>query len=466
LKFGFFVTFIKIYNMKRKFFLISAFLIVIFINASGQQYTAKGYWMMEHDSTYINLANRQTAGEALSEYDQSRLDEFKTKLAVYFTSMSDTEKSAYYKNRSAWSKTPGSIYQEDEQIFAGERSTFTKYVAASSIYGFLYGSAAIYFLGIESDVAFGLPFLTGGISAIIPLATIKTKEVTTNSLLLSLHGKAIGAFQGAMLGAAIVGNNNSDAEWGKLVAGLATASSITLGHVGFRMGKNNNWTPGRITFYTHYGWLIPLESMAVVGAFGVEDVRIYGITSLIGGAGGYLLAKGVVDRNNYTRGDVFSIQTFTWLNGLLGFGILADLENPGSASILIPAATTMAGTLAGQLWMRNAKLSGQQGRNIILATSAGSAIGFGVSAMISSDEISTINYVVPYITGLISYSIIAESYKRKNNSPVFSNDKSTGWKFNFAPQNILINNRLANSGKPLPGNRMSLLPAFSASVVF
>jgi hypothetical protein len=452
--------------MTKKFVFASVVLLITATYASGQQYTAKGYWLMEHDSTYISLVNRQTAGEVLSQYDQTRLEEFKTKLAVYFNQMTDEEKAAYYKNRASWSRTPGSVYQQEDQVFAGERSTFTKYVAASSAYGFLYGAAGVYILGIESEVAVGLPLITGGISAIMPLITVKDKMVTTNSLLLSLHGKAIGAFQGAMLGLTIVGNNNSDEDWGKLVAGLATASSITLGHVGFAMGKNSKWTPGRITLYTHYGWVIPLESMALVGAFGVEDARVYGIASLLGGAGGYLLAKGVADRNNYTRGDVYAIQTFTWLNGLLGLGILSEFEDPGPGVILIPAVTTMAGTLASQLWMKNAKLSSQQGRNIILGTTAGSAVGFGISALFASDEISTINYVVPYITGFISYSIMAESYKRKNNSPLFANDKASGWRFNLMPQNILINNRLASSGRPLPGNRMSMLPAFSASVVF
>jgi hypothetical protein len=452
--------------MTRKLFLISAFLIIILINASGQQYTAKGYWIMEHDSTYLSLSNRLTAGETLSEYDQTRLTGIKTNLTIYFAQMSDDEKAAYYKNRAAWSKTPGSVFQEVEQVYAGERSTFTKYVAASSFYGFMYGAAGIYILGIENEAAVGLPFVTGGISALIPLISIKDKVVTTNSLLLSLHGKAIGAFQGAMLGVAITGNENSNSDWGRLVAGIATASSITLGHVGYRMGKNSNWTPGRITLYTHYGWLIPLESMAVVGAFGVEDARIYGLTSLAGGAGGYLLAKGVADRNNFTRGDVFSIQTLTVLNGLLGFGLLADMENPGSASILIPATTTMAGTLLGQLWMKNAKFTNQQGRNVFLATTAGSAIGFGLSTMISKDDISTLNYVLPYLTGLISYSALAETYRRKNITMGTPNGKLTGWKFNFMPQNILLNKSIASSGRPLPGNRMSLLPAFSASVVF
>jgi hypothetical protein len=452
--------------MRRKLIVMSAFIIIVMCNATGQQFTANQYWMMEHDSTYLSLLNRQISGELLSEYDQARLEEFKTKLTTYFNQMPDEEKAVYFKNRSAWSKNPSTVFQVDEQVFAGERSTFTKYVAASGGYGFMYGAAGVYILGIESEAAIGLPLLTGGISTLLPLFTIKDKMVTTNSLLLSLHGKAIGAFQGAMLGVAIVGNENSDENLGKIIAGLATVSSITLGHVGFSMGKNSKWTPGRITFYTHYGWLIPLESMALVGSFGVEDARIYGISSLLGGAAGYLLAKGVVDRNNYTRGDVFSIQTFTWLNGLLGFAILADLEDPVPASVLIPASTAMAGTLAGQLWMRNAKLTGQQGRNVILATSAGSIVGLGISAMISTDEYSAINYLVPYISGLISYSVIAQSYKRKNNSREFASDKGTGWKFNIMPQNIIINNRLGSSGRPLPGNRMSLLPAFSASVVF
>jgi hypothetical protein len=142
------------------------------------------------------------------------------------------------------------------------------------------------------------------------------------------------------------------------------------------------------------------------------------------------------------------------------------MENPEYSSILIPATTTMAGTLLGQLWMKNAKFTNQQGRNVFLATTAGSAIGFGISTMISTDDISTINYVLPYLTGLITYSALSETYRRKNILNVTTNDKFSGWKFNLMPQNILLNKSIANSGKPLPGNRMSLLPAFSASVVF
>jgi hypothetical protein len=452
--------------MKRKLFIISVLMLLFILDAAGQQYTARGYWMMEHDADYIMLSGRQSAGEILSDADKARLENFSVKLAEYFALMTDEEKSLYYKNRAGWSARPGSVYQETEQIYSGERSTYTKYVAASGVYGFLYGSAGIYILGLESEAAIGIPLITGGLSALMPLATVKDKVVTTNSLLLSLHGKGIGAFQGAMLGVALVGNGNSDEGWGKLVAGLSIASSITFGHVGFSMGKKGNWTPGKIKLYTHYGILIPLESLALTSAFGVEDARIYGITSLAGGAVGYLIAGNIAKRNNFTRGDIFSIQTFTALNTGLGLGIISDIKYPESASILIPAATAMAGTLLSQTWVKNARLTNQQGRNTILATTGGAAVGFGISRLVSGYDVSTLDYVMPYITGLITYSVVTESYRRRNNAMVFAKESPTGWHFNLMPQNIFLNNRIASSGRPLPGNRMSMLPAFSASIVF
>ena len=78
--------------------------------------------------------------------------------------------------------------------------------------------------------------------------------------------------------------------------------------------------------YSHYGFLMPLEGLAIDAAFNVEDPRIYAATSLVFGAGGYFIADRVARWNDFTRGDVTATSTLSWMNGLLGLFIIADAQ--------------------------------------------------------------------------------------------------------------------------------------------
>ena len=116
--------------------------------------------------------------------------------------------------------------------------------------------------------------------------------------------------------------------------------------------------------------------------------------------------------------------------------------------------------------MKNAALTNQQGRNIALATTGGAVIGLGFSVMILSDN-STGNYVIPYLTGLATYCIIAETYRMKNSqSAPLVRKGLNGLHFSFMPQNILINNKMVSSGKYHPGSSFRMLPAFAATLNF
>jgi hypothetical protein len=106
------------------------------------------------------------------------------------------------------------------------------------------------------------------------------------------------------LGYLIMGNSDND---GKVILGLSSLSSIGLGRLGFYLGMNKQWTEGRAALYTHYGTLMPLEGIALDAALQADDARIYGLTSLVFGAGGYLIADAVAKRNDFTREDVSAI---------------------------------------------------------------------------------------------------------------------------------------------------------------
>ncbi|MGD0582112.1 MAG: hypothetical protein ABR974_04110 [Bacteroidales bacterium] len=451
--------------MIRKIIFSGFFAVILLLNAKAQQYDARSYWKMEHDSAYVSINNRQKAGETLSAAEQLYLSDYKFKLAAYFEKMPDAEKSDYFRNRQSWNERPARInIQEEDQVFTGERSTYTKYIVSSGVWGAFYGLSLDFILGLQDGGAAGFPFVTGGIGTLIPVITVKDKKVTTNSLHLSLHGKSIGAFQGAMLGLLLTGGNTGNESGGKLTAGLATASSIALGRIGYNLGKTKDWSQGRVSLYSHYGWLIPLEFIALTTALNIDEPRVYGLTSLIGGVGGYFIADRVADRYNFTRGDIVSMKTLTLLNAGLGFGIMNNVNSSNSSAILIPAAGAMAGTLVGQAWMKNVKLTNQQGRNVALTSGAGAVIGMGI--VMIAGEGPPFSYIIPYTTAMISYALITETYRTKNNMISFRSKLPDGLQFSFMPQNILINNKMISSGKIQLGSRYNMLPAFAATMSF
>ena len=456
--------------MKKKYSLTVVLMLIFCIQLMAQQYTASGYWKLEHDPSYIALQQRQNTGQSLTSDEVTILENHKKKLTDYFASMSDDEKALYYKNRTVWSEQPGAVDKSYEQqnadVYSGDRSVYSKYLVSSGLFGLLYGGAAVAVFDMGGGAAAGLPLLTAGAGTLIPLLTLKEKNVTYNSLILSMHGKGIGFAQGAALSLIFTGDNIED---GKLMLGLATASSIALGRVGFNLGRNRPWTPGRASMYSYYGALMPLEGLVIDFAAGAEDPRIFGATSLVFGAGGYLIADMISRKNNYTVGDVTATGVLAGYNALLGFGIMSEIiyrnEDAGMGILFIPAVTTLAGSIAGHSLTRDTRFTNQQGRNLALASGGGALIGLGIAAIINADS-PTPYYLLPYATGLGTYAILFNRYKKNNSTAYMNKDKGNKWNINIMPQNIVLNRQLSNISNPRLGSRPFMLPAFSASIIF
>lgn len=455
--------------MKKKVIL---FIGIIFFTVSylmAQEYTAAAYWKMEQDPAYMSLLKRQNAGEILSLQEQNSLAEYKAKLFTYYEKLSDNEKSLYFKNRAKWSEQPGLVdnyaSRQDEDIYSGERSKYSQYLFTSGLFGLFYGGAAVAILDISGGGAAAIPLLTAGASTLIPMLSIKDKYVSYNSLTLSIHGKSIGAFQGAALGVLLTGDN---VEEGKLILGISALSSIGLGRLGYILGRDKPWTRGRAALYTHYGVLMPLEGLALVAAFESESPRLYGATSLVFGAGGYLIADQIAKNNDFTKGDITATSTLSALHTILGFCIVSDIANESDikpSHFMIPAIGALGGTLVSHLWLKDAHLTNQQGRNTALATAGGATIGLGLTALFTPES-ATPYYLVSYVTGLTSYAILLEKYKRNNNLALIDQEKKSRWNVNFMPQNLFFNQQIGKYALANPGKRINLLPAFSASLNF
>jgi len=457
--------------MKQKLSCLILFIFLIPFSLAAQQFTAYDYWKMEQDSSYQSLIRKQSAGTSLTDPEKTTFDDKKTKLNDYFSRMSDQEKAFYYQNRSNWAQStyaPKMVMPvQEENVYAGERSLFTRYLATSGIFGYIYGWATIGVFGIEDEgILVGLPFLTAGVSALLPLITVKDKYVAYNSLQLSLYGKAMGGFQGAALGVLFTGDNAGDNP--ELILGLATLSSIGLGHLGFHLGKVKPWSQGRVALYTHYGTLIPIEGLALCAAFESESPSLYAATFMAGNAFGYFIADQVADKYDYTKGDIISTQTLTVLNAGLGFALIPKShyeDGFSTTDLLLPAFGALGGSIAGNMLLKNTRFSIQQGRNTALAAAGGAVVGLGATALFTPES-PNLYFFMSYLTGMTTYALMVNKYKLQNQASSWMNEKPNRWNISLMPQNIFLNNQIAARALAHPGKRNYMLPAFSASIAF
>ena len=345
---------------------------------------------------------------------------------------------------------------------------FRRYLINSGINGFFYGVAVDIIAESSGGATAGIPIISAGASALIPLMTNSTRTITPNSLVLSTHGKAIGWLHGFSLATLIGGENAWNGNNYKLTVGLGVVSSISLGIVGNSLGKSASWTEGQVALYRHYGWIMPLSGISLLAAIS-DEPRLWGASDLVFAAGGYFLADKVYMNYPYTRGDVRSLQVISVLNGGLGLGILTDLSSRNAFSrgnLVFPAVGILSGTLIGQAWLKNANLTPKQGIQTAYAATGGALLGFGIALLVQSDNL-TPYYVIPYITGLSAYGIALESMKKINRETAFLSDKKkNNWEIAFMPQNLFLNSKMENKGYYINGNYIGMQPLFSASVKF
>ncbi|HPT21955.1 MAG TPA: hypothetical protein PLR88_08435 [Bacteroidales bacterium] len=358
------------------------------------------------------------------------------------------------------------LFSQNEDVL------FRKYVISSGWNGLLYGGAIDAIAELDGAAAGGVPIITSGVCVLIPLISNTSKTITANQLMLSGHGRTIGWVHGAAFSSLVLGENAWEDEgndYYKMTIGLSALSSIGLGMLGNSLGKNNDWTEGQVALYRHYGWIMPFTGFSVAAAFS-DDIRVFGGSILLFGAGGYLLGNKVNNMHEYTRGDIRATRVLTVLNGGLGYGILTDLQSDNEindATWLIPAAGVLSGTLISHLWLKDADLSPQQGLTTAYASTGGAIIGLGI-AMIVDSENATPWYLIPYATGLGAYAYAVEHFKRKNIAFNFipANRKKSNWDLAFMPQNLLLNSKMQSRGYLVNGRLTGMQPVFSASVTF
>ena len=359
------------------------------------------------------------------------------------------------------------IFVSGRHTFAQDEILFRKHIVNSGWHGLFYGLALNGIFETEGAAAAGIPIITAGVSAMIPLLASPSKSITVNSLMLSDHGKYMGWVHGAALMSLLGGEDIWEDNY-KLPLALSALSSIGLGRLGYSLGKNKTWAEGHAALFRLYGGMMSLTGF-FVGASFADDFRVFSGSVMLFGAGGYLLADQVFKLNPYTRGDVRATSVVTSLHGLLGFGIVADkgIEDEfARADWLLPAAGLLVGTGIGHLWLKNAGLTSQQGTLTGYAASGGAVIGLGIALMIDSDKL-TPWYAIPYATGMAAYAYAVERFKKNNLAyGIDLNEKKNDWNIAFMPHNILFNQQLNNRKRSPYGGLFTMQPAIAATLNF
>jgi hypothetical protein len=446
-------AFILNINMKRlQFFLLLAFIMLISIETSAQElapiYSARAYWLEQQNPRFKELLLRQLRADSLKPAELDWLNAYHQYLDDYYSKLTDDEKQVYKAKNAEWdqlaSNRKPSINnprEGDQFSDAGDKSIYTKFLVQSGWFGFFYGGVINTLFDVSGSEAAGIPFLTAGASVLVPMLNYSNRQISNNSLMLSLHGKTIGwvhgfALSGIILGSGYHANNE------KIVLTLGALSSIGLGYLGKELGKNENWSEGRVALYRHYGLLAPFSGASVLLAAGVNDNRIYGAGILASGFAGYYIADRIALHTDFTRGDILSIKSLTILNGCLGLGLWLDAGHANRGSSFLPALGAISGTVMGQYWLKDYKLTISAARKTVYATIGGSLIGEGLALIVNSDS-PTPYYLIPWITGFVSYAIAVENFKTKplaiieNRKGLFRN-----WTADFQPENLIIGSRM------------------------
>jgi len=356
------------------------------------------------------------------------------------------------------------VAQQDEVLFR-------RHIVNSGWHGLFYGIAIVIAADIAGPAAGGIPVLTTGAAVLIPLIT--TPEITTNSLILTNHGKTMGWAHGFALTALIFGEDIAEVGNERIMIASGAISSIGLGRIGYVLGRDRPWSEGQAALYSHYGMLLPFVGFSAGLAF-VDDLRLGAGLTLLSGAGGYFLANQVYRMNPYTRGDVRATRTLSLLNAGLGYGLLVqiledDLYDEGDverSDLIIPAIGALAGTAIGHLWLRDTRLTTQQGNMSGFAAFGGAVLGLGMALIVEADEVWPY-FTFPYAFGMGAFAFAVERFRAANRTAAFAPEQgNNNVTFAFTPQSVALNQMIAGDGPMTPLKIRRMQPLVSVAFRF
>jgi hypothetical protein len=449
-------------KLSRSFFLF-LFLTLWSFSFSQSLYTARGYWEESTKPIYLSVKKKQNSGDSLSTTERLYLQDHESYLATYYEQLADEEKKKYQRMKYEWQlEASGQKPIVEEPSFDWGR----KNRLANAVFGAYYGISFVQLtkdkLNLSSAARVSIPLITSGLWMLGPAINPNRYEGATLATIRSTNtGRLLGLGYGAALAQAIKGGSDDAGKW---ALGLSSVSSIAMGEIGFHFQKKNNLSLGHINLMRHYSILAAWSTASVTTATGVafEDDKWIGASLFAGGVSGIFIGNRMAKKYNYTSGDVDAITTLSLIGTGLGLtGVFETINNNNSSSalILIPAATSIAGTLIGQKQVRNANFTNLQGRAVSAASVGAALIGLGI--VFATEQKSPAAYIgVPSGLALVAHQIFLHRFKRNNIERGLQGnaERKFGYhlSFNITPENYFINKKMTGDPRSFQEGSMSM----------
>ncbi len=429
--------------------ILSLLLVILCFEARSQDlYSARGYWEESTKPNYLSIKQRLDRGDSLTNNEATYLKDYEIYLKSYYEKMSEEARKQFEQFKEQWNKelivakAPSSENVNSVENFEWRNRDRIINV----LYGAYYGGSIVALLEIDGPAAGGVPLIMGGLWLLGPaINPRKYESITRNTVRANNTGKLLGLGYGAALGLTVAGQSEDSY---KAILALSSVGSIALGEVAFHLQKQNNTPRGQIELMRHYGILAPLVGASLLAAGRVENPNLYGLALLGGGVTGLIIGKNVSKKYEYSQGDADAISSLAIISAGLGFTAVADaLENSEdpNALVLIPAVTSIIGSVIGQRAVKGVHLTNKQGSTIQLSTAGAALIGFGIVAITQSESPGVI-IGVPSVMALITHQALFHNFKMKNLelSLKRSDVKKHDYKFSFnvTPENYLINKKI------------------------
>jgi len=441
--------------------LLIFFCCITFSSAAQNLYSARGYWEESNKPAYKEIKDKEARGDSLNSEELTYKADYETYLNSYFERLSAEEKNRYAQMKSQWDaegrQPPPAKLAEDFEWRTRDRIT-------NALYGMYYGISVVAAADIDDAAAAGIPLITGGLWLLGPAINPRKYDgITQTTIRASNTGKLLGLVYGASLGMGTLGDDHGDA-----IFLMSSVASITLGEVGFQLQKKKQLSDGHVEMLRHYGLLGPWIGFATATAASNEiTTEIAGWSLLTGGVAGLAIGHRQATKYNYTKGDVDAITSLATIGVGVGFTLVAEAFEDGSPGlILIPAATSIAGTVIAQRSVRGAHLTNKQGSVINLATLGSAMIALGILTIAETESV-TAWIGVPSLMALAAHEIAFQKFKRENllTGESLRRKHSAKLSMRFSPENYFINQKQFERTVRASANRIGN-PVFTLKVTF
>lgn len=407
----------------------------------AEPYSARAYWLEHNNPRYQQLLFKVNKEQNLSEAEKQWLKDYEQYLDQYFSKLSDQEKSYYRQFKTQWDEAYGKKTGGEESDMLAEKAPGVippkRFLLNNGIYGFGYGLAIDGIFMFEGTGAFALPFVTSGISMLMPVINKSRYEnLTYSTIMLSSHGKFVGILHGAAISFAAFGDSPETAE----ILIPMMAMSIGLGEIGFNMSRKYQWSEGRVATYEYYGILGPFLASTALIASHAEHARPYGIAIPVSAIAGYVIADKVYKKYQFTRGDMLAASGFSLLSIGAGLGMVPLRHEE---DLLAPMLAVAAGTIINHAILSRKHLTVRQGWNVNYLAGAGAIIGMG-AAVLTKSQPQNVYFLLPASGGFIGwFSSLHAQTKIPRGSTGITCPRRTTCSFQFTPENYFLQKQLS-----------------------